>query len=337
MKNNNILFNYSRLSISAVLIFTLLSCSDESDKIKKEVEITIAAEMSLLPATLWVAENQGFFKKQNIKLNIIEFDSGRNALEAMLKDASINISTVAQTPVVFNSFNNEQYVIFATMAYSVDDIKVLARKDHGIEKPSDLKGKKVGATKRSTGHYFLEGFLNHYDFTLNDVELVDINAAKLKGKLESGSLDAITSWEPHISNAEKSIGKDKLSLFISPTPFRKDFYFTTQKKYAEKNRDILQRFLAATIEAEEYINNNKHNSQVIVANRLNVPIKMIQKIWDNFTFEITLEQSILVNLENEAFWAKGLSPKYKRVPNYLDFIDVNPLSKVKPHGVNLIF
>lgn len=65
----------------------------------------------------------------------------------MLKDASIDIATVAQTPIVFNSFNNEPYVIVATMAYSLDDIKVLARRDRGVVKGEDLKGKTIGATK----------------------------------------------------------------------------------------------------------------------------------------------------------------------------------------------
>ena len=131
----------------------------------------------------------------------------------MLKDKTINMATVAQTPIVFNSFNQEDYVIIATMAHSIDDVKVLARKDHGINTAKDLKGKKVGATLRSTGHYFLEGFLSNYKMNLKDIKLHDVNAAKLKDKLISGELDAITSWEPHIYNTKKVLDKSKLTLF----------------------------------------------------------------------------------------------------------------------------
>lgn len=328
-------FRFKTLCLSTAMVF-LASCSGDNGQTEVS-HITIAAEMSLLPATVWVAEYKGFFEEHKVNLTIKEYDSGRNALEAMLKDKTINIATVAQTPVVFNSFENEPYVIFATMAYSLDDIKVLARKDHGVISPEDLKGKKIGATKRSTGHYFLEGFLTHYGYDLNDIELKDINASELKNKLETGEVSAITSWEPHISQAEKTIGKDNLSLMISPTPFRKDFFFTSLKTYAEEHGESLERFLEALIEAEEFILSNPDESQLIIAQRLKTDPQLIKNIWDTFTFEISLEQSIMVNLEDEALWADKLSKEKKNIPDYLDYIDIKPLTKVKPHGVNLIY
>lgn len=298
--------------------------------------ITLAAEMSLLPSTVWVAEKLELFKKHNVNLTIREFDSGRNALETMLKDDSINIATVAQTPVVFNSFKEEPYVIVATMAYSLDDIKVLARKDRGIKSPKDLKGKKIGATKRSTGHYFLEGFLEHYGYNLSDVDLHDVNAATLPEKLQSGELDAITSWEPHIHNTEKIMGNKALTLLLSPTAFRKDFYFTVKKDYANYASDAIEQFLAALIDAEKYIKENPLESQKIAASRINADIEIVKQIWDSFTFEITLEQSILVGLEDEALWAIKLSKNKIALPNYLNFINITPLKSVKPNGVNII-
>ncbi len=328
---------FLKISFFLSVALFLSACSDDENKTTTSTaNITLAAEMSLSPTTVWVAENQGFFKKHHVNLTIKEFDSGRNALETMLKDDSINIATVAQTPVVFNSFNDEPYVIIATMAYSLDNIKVLARKDRGIRTAQDLRGKKIGATKRSTGHYFLEGFLSHYGFTLDDIDLQDINTASLPEKLQTGSLDAITTWEPHIHNTEKIVGKENLSLLISPTNFRRDFYFTVKRDYANNQSEHIQQFLSALVDAENFIRANPEKSQQIVAARLNTDIDIIRHIWDTFIFELTLEQSVLVNLEDEALWVMKLSKETEQLPNYLDFVNIKPLLKVKPHSVTII-
>jgi len=123
---------------------------------------------------------------------------------------------------------------------------------------------------------------------------------------------------------------------ISPTPFRKDFFFTTPKKYAEQHSDHLEQFLQALVEAENYIKNNPQESKGIIAKRLNADPELINKIWDIFTFEISLEQSIMVNLEDEAIWAEKISSSRLEIPDYYKFIDIRPLTNVKPHGVNLI-
>ena len=331
--------NYISFQIKAIfawiLLLSLTSCSEEID-VETPIDITLAAEMSLLPATVWVAESKGFFTKHKINLTIKEFDSGRNALEVMLKDNSIDMATVAQTPIVFNSFNNEPYVIVATMAYSLDDIKVLARKDSGIEDAKDVIGKKVGATKRSTGHYFLESYLSHYDISLQNIDLKDVNASQLKTKLISGELDAITSWEPHIHDAQMAMSKNNLTLLISPTPLRKDFFFPTSRLYAKENSMHVNQFLKAILEAEHYIKQNPDEAKKIIAKRLKADLTLIKRIWHTFTFEISLEQSILVNLENEAIWAKKLTVPPADIPNYLNYIDFEPLQAVKPFGVNII-
>ena len=320
-----------------LLFVALLFCASCSkDEPVKPVSMTIAAEMSLLPATVWVAEKQGYFKELGLNLTIREFDSGRNALESMLKDKTINMATVAQTPIVFNSFKKEDYVIIATMAHSIDDVKVLARKDHGIKTAKDLKGKKVGATLRSTGHYFLEGFLSSHDMNLNDIKLQDVNAAKLKNKLISGELDAITSWEPHIYNTKKRLDQSKLTLLISPIPFRKDFFFTVNKSYVEKNKEHVNRFLKAVLKAEDYIKEHPAEAQKITAEKINADPVIVKSIWDAFIFEITLEQSILVGLEDEAQWAIDIGYTKKSAPNYLDFIHYQNLQKLKPEAVNII-
>ena len=112
--------------------------------------IILGCETSLVTSPVWIAENKGYFQEEGLNVKIKEFGSGRTALRTMLNEGKLDMVTVAQTPVMFNSFNRNDYAIIAAMVYSDDDVKILARQDKGIRSPSDLRGKKMGVTKGST-------------------------------------------------------------------------------------------------------------------------------------------------------------------------------------------
>lgn len=296
----------------------------------------LAAEMSLLPATVWVAENQRYFHEEGLHVIIREFDSGRNALETMLFDDSIDMVTVAQSPVAFNSSHRGEFVIIASLAYSVDAVKVLARKDSGIQTPFDLRGKRVGVTLRSTGHYFLESFLEHYGLSLNDVDLVDVDANMLKVELSEGRLDAITTWEPHIYNTLRTLGEENVVLMTRPTLFRKDFYFVARTEYANWNKETLKKLLRAVVRAEDFIRKHPEKSQLIVAKRLGIDPEIVYGIWDSFSFEISLRQASLRILERMMGWAIEHGYRDADISNYLDFVDWRPLREVDSVRVTVI-
>ena len=160
-------------------------------------KVTLGVETSLLPSAVWVAENKGYFQEEGLDVKIKEFGSGRTALATMLSEGNLDMVTVAQTPVVFNSFNRKDYVIIGTMVYSDNDVKIFARRDRGLKNPSDLRGKTVGITKGSTGHFYLGLFLIHNGLELTEIETIDTEASALPQALADGRVDAISTW-PHV-------------------------------------------------------------------------------------------------------------------------------------------
>ena len=299
--------------------------------------LTLSTETSLLTTTVWVAEHEGYFEKYGLNLTIKEYDSGRNALDAMLESPDIHMSTVAQTPIVFKSGLKGEFKIIASMAYSLDDVKLLALKSSGIKTPGDLAGKKIGFTRRSTGHYFLEGLLTHYGLSLENIVPIDVNASELRSEFAAGRIDAMTTWEPHIYNAKKSLGADKIISMISPTTFRKDFFFTTRTDLNESQRRAQIKFMKAIVDAEEFIENNTEASKKIIVKRLKMDPIIVETVWDNFTYQVALDQVALVTLDNETRWAIEHGYVNSGLPNYLDFIDFEPMEAVKPAGINIIY
>jgi NitT/TauT family transport system substrate-binding protein len=60
-------------------------------------------------------------------------------------------------------------------------------------------------------------------------------------------------------------------------------------------------------------------------------------VWDSHTFGVSLDQALLLALEDESQWAikSGLT-NAKKVPNYLDFIHLDGLQAVKPEAVRIV-
>ncbi len=303
-------------------------------EIKKE--IILGCETSLLPSAVWIAENKGYFQEEGLKVRIKEFGSGRTALSTMLNEGNLDMVTVAQTPVMFNSFSRNDYAIIAAMVYSDNDVKILVRQDKGIKDPSDLRGKKVGITKGSTGHFFLGLFLAHNGLELSEVETIDLEATDLPQALAEGRVDAISTWEPNILNAKSLLG-EKVLLLPSEGIFREDFYFVPNRNFMENNPEILKSFLKAIEKGEEFIQKNREESIDIVCERLKLDKELTASIWSDFNFELMLDQTILITLEDEARWAirEGLIDK-KEIPNYLDFIYMDLLENVKPEAITII-
>ncbi len=303
-------------------------------EIKKE--IILGCETSLLPSAVWIAENKGYFQEEDLNVKIKEFGSGRTALRTMLNEGNLDMVTVAQTPVMFNSSSRSDYAIIAAMVYSDNDVKILVRQDKGIIDPSDLIGKKVGITKGSTGHFFLGLFLAHHGLELSAVETIDLEASDLPQALVEERVDAISTWEPHILNAKSLLG-EKVLLLPSEGIFREDFYFVPNRNFMENNPEILKSFLKAIEKGEEFIQKNREESIDIVCERLKLDKELTASIWSDFNFELMLDQTILITLEDEARWAirEGLIDK-KEIPNYLDFIYMDLLENVKPEAITII-
>ena len=284
-----------------------------------------------------MAEEKGYFEEMGLNLDIKEYDSGRASLTALLEgDKNIDICTVAPTPIMFNSFERHDYVIIATFVYSWTDIKVSANQGNGVNSAEDLIGKKIGVPLGTTAQFFVEAFLVKNGVSSSDVEIVDVRPSDLPDSIYNNEVDAIVIWEPHGYNARQGLGNDAIIL-PSPDVYQTTFNFVVMKEFAEDNPEELEKFIMAIDMATTYIEDNKVESQNIVAERLDLDREIMVSCWEDFVFEVSLDQSLLITLEAEARWAiiNNLTDGTE-VPNYLEYLYLDALEEVKPEAVGII-
>ncbi|MBL7212469.1 MAG: NrtA/SsuA/CpmA family ABC transporter substrate-binding protein [Desulfobacteraceae bacterium] len=323
-----------RILLALCAALTLLAQNAHKAEAKKE--IVLACETSLVTAPVWIAESKGYFQEKGVKVRIKEFDSGKASLAAMLKNKDIDICTVANTPIVFKSFERDDFVIIAAMLYSDNIAKVLARTDKGIRNPRGLESKRVGITKGTTGQFFLDAFLTFRGIVPSKVAVVDLKPSELPKALAEGGVDAICTWEPHILTAKQLLG-NKAHILLGEGIYRAAFYFVARRDFAENNPEALKGFLRAIQKGEELIQREEDKSIDIVCQRLGSDRKLTESIWGDFVFQLMLDQMILMSLEDVARWAikQGLTTQ-KEVPNYLDYIYMDALDEVRPEAVTII-
>lgn len=314
-----------------------LSQKPQPQKYTGPVEkINFSSSPGVKNAAVYVAKSKGYFQEEGLDVNITEVPSAKQAFLNMLDGKGVDISAVADTPVVIASFERNDFYILATISEGHDE-KVIARKDKGINVVTDLKGKKVGLAGKGIGnHFFLSTLLTFNGLTEKDVEIVVIDGKKLLSALENSTLDAIAVVEPDASKAKKLLG-DKAVVFPNQGIYRKTFELMVRKDFAQNHPETLIRFLRAIGKANKFINENKEESQSLVAEVLKLDKKEVTAIWDENSKTLSLDQSLLLTLEEEARWViKNKLTDKTTVPNYLNYIYFDALEKVKPEAVTII-
>ena len=168
------------------------------------------------------------------------------------------------------------------------------------------------------------------------VNIVAIRAEQTAQLLEMKSVDAVVSWEPYIYLAQQKLGEDAL-IISHDKMYSETFNLLVKKDFAKNNVFILKKILLAIQKAIIDINNNPLQTQQILARRFNEETEVIQSSWADYHFKISLHQSLITTMETEARWAleRGLV-RGSRIPNYLDFILVEPLKSISNNAITII-
>ena len=320
--------------IAAAIFLVACSKSDDNDTSKQQKSISIAVSTSPLSAPFFVAEIKGYFSEQGLDAKVIDTIGGNRCLNAVL-EGKADFGTSSDYPVMMKSFNRNDYAIAATFVSSENDVKLITKRSSGINSPSDLKGKRIGTITGTSSHYFLDRFLLFNGMTLDDVTVVHLSPEKMTAALKNSEVDALSSWEPYGYLAKEALGNDS-KIFPAKNYYRETFNLVSKKSYLDENPETTKKLLHALKQAITFIQNNPKEAQSILVSRLKLDDDFIGWIWKDFNFKLTLEQSLIITLENEARWAtENNIVKSKTIPNFLDFFDFYAMEKTEQSAITI--
>lgn len=195
--------------------------------------------------------NMGYFEEAGLNVKLTQFQGGPAEIAAMAS-GEIDISQIGHGAHALAI--EGQAKIFAIDVLGVSD-ELLANAEEGIMTAADLKGKTIASTAGTSAEIILDLVLKEAGLTQADVNIVEMDTNGAVSAMVSGNVDAAATWAPSTTVIKKQMGDKVISLgsngdYIDTVTFPGSFI--TTDKFASEHEDILVRFTAALMKAQDY-------------------------------------------------------------------------------------
>jgi NitT/TauT family transport system substrate-binding protein len=281
--------------------------------------INVADTRAASWAPFYIALDRGFFTEEGLKINDVPLQTGDETMKALLAKSS-DIALSGIIPYSFAALDNQNIKIFSQVVYNHDN-QIIARKNAGISKPQDLKGKKIGYAKTTASDIGIQQFLTNWGIKESDVTLINLKPLAMPAALESGQIDAYSCWEPSIISGQKLLGNNAIVFNDEKSTYTWHSIIVANQDYINQNRIELKKFMAAMQKAEDFIISNPDESIAITAKYTNIPADLLKQVWNKYEFYIGLKDATTI-LTTDLNWAnKQRANPTATIPDASNFIN----------------
>lgn len=299
-------------------------------------ELVLAVSQTSLSLPLHVAEAQGYFVAEGVAVRTENCIGGQRCIKRLF-DGAAQLATASELPVMFHSFERDDYAVVATFVTSVRDVKLIVRRGTGIGAAAQLTGKRIGTVTGTTAHYYLDAFLLFHGVDPKSVTLIALAPEQVPDALAAREVDAVAIWEPYGWLTRKSLGADALVL-DNPRIYTPSFNLVADRRTLAAREDDVVRVLRALARAQRFIHEQPRQAQEIMKARLRLDQGFVDAVWPDLEYRLGLDQSLISTLEGEARWAlrEGHVSAGRKAPNFLHYIEPGPLRRAVPGAVTTL-
>ena len=230
-------------------------------------------------------------------------------IPSLLMNSNVDLGTNAETQTLRQSVMYPNIRIIFTVTETF--YRIIASKKAGIAQLSDLKGKRVGTVLNTSAAYYVNKTVRLAGLLETDVTVVSgglcmrapCGANTLPGMLASGSVAAVTLWEPTARLAAHAIGEDAIE-FQDRKVYREivNLHTTAEKLADPEKRRAIVGFVRALMKAQELYRTHPEQVWPRIASAINIEQAILEEVWEDEQFLGTLVPDILDVLVEEDVW-----------------------------------
>ncbi|HHY40670.1 MAG TPA: ABC transporter substrate-binding protein [Syntrophaceticus sp.] len=258
--------------ISIFAFFLLAGCSQE-DNSENALKIGILPNEEVLP--LYVAQEEGFFEKYGIDVEIVNFQSAAERDAAIQAGAVDGVEGDLLAVALIRQGGTPVKAVSLAMGASPEEGRFAMLAAPGtIENIDDLKGKTLAISKNTIIEYVADQMLLAKGIKPQEVQKVNIAKMPLRAEmLLQGEVTAAVLADPlavhaELKGAKVLVDDTKLSENISQS-----VYFFRDDVIKSK-RSAIRKFLQAYRDGAEAVAENPEKYRDLFIEKVNIPVEL---------------------------------------------------------------
>jgi NitT/TauT family transport system substrate-binding protein len=301
----------------------------------KAESVTVAMPSGLRGALVLLAGEKRYFADQGLEVTLKQVATGAAAIDAV-HGGQADLALSAETPFVLAVLDRKNVRVLARVYRSRTFVSMIARRDRGIARARDLAGKRIGIVSGGFADYFAELYLELQGIEPGQFTRVSLAEDKVEGALISGDVDAVATWHPYSTQLIARLGPQAI-VFNDPAIYQIRFDLVARPDFAGSRPEVARRFFLALESALDFLRDNPKQAERLIVDATKEDAELSAAIWRAYDYTLTLDESLLSGLEDEARWALAKrATAMDTLPNFLGFIDARPLQSVQPDAVSIL-
>jgi NitT/TauT family transport system substrate-binding protein len=250
---------------TAVLISGCAAGTSGQPETQEPVTLTVMNPPQLSNAALYMADAEGYFADQGLKVEFSELESTVDALPAIIQ-GDIDVATGSISASILNAIAQGADVKLVADKGYVDPegcayIGIVANNDvaaaGGFDNPDGIKGSTFVYSRGSISEYLADYVLPVYDLDLDHFERISVPRPAIPEAIGSGEAAFASTGEPWITLIEQA---GQGTLIASPADYIPNFqyaYVWFGPTLLKDNPDAGRRFMVAYLRAVRQFSQGK--------------------------------------------------------------------------------